>query len=347
MKTRGVFSTVLKAGVAAAIGLTAMVSTAALQAKELRFVHAYPVASQHNRNVEWYTQEVTKRSNGEITFKVFPSAQVMPINQELPGILSGQISMTYSIAPIVASVEPLWDIFSLPFLFDIKIDDIGHGFRFFKSPKGGGILAKAMEKRGFKLLAIAPTDEPSGIYLTKNEPVRKLEDLKGLKLRIPGGRIGQMAGEEFGFSPIAIAGAELVPALTQGVVDGAILPPIYTYDNKLPVNGLSAVPFSWPGVTPIIMSLAEFNSLTADQQKVMVDVAKELEDRAKGIVEASAKEKLEKLEAEGKTVVSLSDEEAARWREKAQKVWKFFADEYGEDAKTMLDEAIRLHTATE
>ena len=334
-------------GIAALATLASVSFTVSAEAKELRFVHAYPVASQHHRNVEWFTSEVTKRSNGDITFKVFPSAQIMPINQELPAILAGQVSMTYSIAPIVASVEPLWGLFDLPFLFDVKIDDIGHAYRFFKSEKGGGVLAQAMEARGFKLLAIAPTDEPSGIYLTRNEPVRSLEDLKGLKLRYPGGQIGQKAGETFGYNPIAIAGAELVPALTQGVVDGAVLPPIYTNDNKLPVNGLLQVPFSWPGVTPIIMSLAEYQSMSESQQNVLNEVAKELEDRAVGIVEASAREKLNAMAADGKSVAELSAEESARWRERAKAVWDFFVEQNGDAAKTMMEEAIRLHDAAE
>ena len=74
----------------------------AAQAKELRFVHAYPTAAQHHQNVTWYTEEVTRRTNGSVTFRIFPSAQLMPINQELPAIASGQVSMTYSIAPIAA-----------------------------------------------------------------------------------------------------------------------------------------------------------------------------------------------------------------------------------------------------
>ena len=327
----GALSLTMAAFVAAAIGPNDA------EAKEFRFVHAYPTASQHNRNVEWFTQEVTKRSNGEITFKVFPAAQLMPINQELPAILSGQISMTYSIAPIVASVEPLWGIFDLPLFFDVKPDDIGHGKRFFDSPDGGGVLAAAMEKRGFKLVSIAPTDFSSSIYLTKAKAPKTLEDVQGLKIRAPGGKVAAMTGEALGYSPIAIAGAELVPALSQGVVDGAILPPIYTYDNKLPLKGLSIAPFSWTGVTPIIMSLKEFNELTPDQQKLMMDVGTELADRAVKTVEEQAAADIEKLKEGGADVSFLSDEEIVRWREKAKPVWDAWVKDNGDLAKQMLD----------
>ena len=338
---------VFRAAVLTAVATTMLLTVpGAATAKELRFVHAYPVASQHHRNVEWFTSEVTKRTNGEVTFRIFPSAQIMPINQELPGILAGQVSMTYSVAPIAGSVEPLWGIFDLPFLFDVKIDDVSHGRRFFESEKGGGILKKAMEARGFKLISIAPTDHPSGIYLTSANAVEKLEDLKGLKIRIPGGHIGKIAGKAFGFSPIAISGAELVTALTQGVVDGANVPPIYTHDNKLPFKSMTVAPYSWPGVTPIIMSLAEYNSLTNEQKKTLLNVGAELEKRALNIIEATGQDKIETLKAAGMKVVTLSPEETARWVERGQSIWEIFARENGPDARTMLEEAKRLRNVS-
>ncbi|MBC7133663.1 MAG: TRAP transporter substrate-binding protein [Roseovarius sp.] len=311
-------------------------------ATELRFVHAYPTASQHQRNVLWFTEQVTERTGGEVTFRIFPSAQIMPINQELPAIRSGQVSMTYSVAPVVASVEPLWGIFDLPFLFDIKLDDMSHAKAFFASEKGGGILAAAMERHGFKLITIAPTDYASSFYLTRPEPIRTMDDLKGLKLRIAGGRIGQLAGEVYGYSSIAIAGAELVPALSQGVVDGAILPPIYAHDNKLPVKALTITPFSWAAVTPIIMSLDEFNALTPEQQKIMMDTGSELASRSLDTVEANATANLRTLEEGGATVVTLSDEDLPAWREKARVIWDAFVEENGDEARQMVEEAMAL-----
>lgn len=314
-------------------------------AQELRFVHAYPVASQHHRNVEWFTQQVTERTKGEVKFRVFPSAQIMPINQELPGILSGQVAMTYSVAPVASSVEPLWGVFDLPFAFDVQLDDMGHAARFFASEKGGGVLASAMEKRGFKLISIAPTDYPSSIYLTRNKAPEKLEDVKGLKIRIAGGRIAQLSGEAFGYSPVAIAGAELVPALSQGVVDGGILPPIYALDNKLPLKGLMVGPLAWPATTPIIMSLSVFNSLSPENQKIMLEVGDELRDRALKIVEENSTKAIEQLKAGGADVTYYSPEEADRWRELAKPVWEAFVKDNGADAQAMLDELARLRDA--
>lgn len=314
-------------------------------AQELRFVHAYPVASQHHRNVEWFTQQVTERTKEAVKFRVFPSAQLMPINQELPAILAGEVAMTYSVAPIVASLDPLWGVFDLPFAFDVKLDDMAHAAKFFASEQGGGILADALEKRGFKLVTIAPTDYPSSIYLTRPTAPKTLEDVKGLKIRITGGRIAQLTGSAYGYSPVAIAGAELVPALSQGVVDGGILPPIYTLDNKLPLKGLLVGPQAWPATTPIIMSLSVFNGLSPENQKIVMEVGAELRDRALKIVEENAAKALDDLKAGGAEVAFFSPEESERWRDLAKPVWEAFVKDNGADAQAMLDELARLREA--
>lgn len=324
---------------ALALGLPLADSAAA---KELRFVHAYPTAAQHHKNVEWYTDEVTKRTDGSVTFRIFPSAQLMPINQELPAIASGQVSMTYSIAPIAASVEPLWGIMDLPFLFAITPGDTSVGRAFFKSENGGGILARAMEARGFKLISIAPTDYASSFYLTEPKTVQSMDDVKGLKIRAPGGKIAQLAGETYGYSAIAIAGAELVPALTQGVVDGGILPPVYTFDNKLPIKGMTVMPYSWPGTTPIIMSLAEFNALSPEEQKVMLEVGAELTDRALDTVEERTQAAMDALKDAGAEVLVSDEASLAPWREAARPIWEAFIADNGEQAKIMVEEAISL-----
>ncbi|NYT63830.1 TRAP transporter substrate-binding protein DctP [Alcaligenaceae bacterium] len=325
-----------------AVAATAMLGSSAVEARELRFVHGYPTASQHQRNVEWFTEQVTERTGGKVTFKIFPAAQLMPINQELPAIFSGQVSMTYSVAPVVASVEPLWGIFDLPFLFDVKTDNMELATKFFHSKDGGGKLGELMEKRGFKLITIAPTDYPSSIYLTAPKAVTKQEDLKGLKIRNTGGEVAQKTGEIFGYSPIAVAGAELVPALSQGMVDGGILPPLYAYDNKLPVKGISIAPFSWPAVTPIIMSLKEFKALTPDQQDIMMQTGLDLQKRSQKIVEESTVKAIQLLKDGGADVAILSDEEVVKWRKNAQPVWDLFIKKYGADAQAMVNVATKL-----
>jgi len=187
---------------------------------------------------------------------------------------------------------------------------------------------------------------PARVYLTRQAAPKTLEDVKGLKIRIyrrP--HRPSSTGEALGYSPVAIAGAELVPALSQGVVDGGILPPIYTLDNKLPLKGLMVGPHAWPATTPIIMSLQVFNSLSPENQKIMLEVGAELRDRALKIVEENATKALEDLKAGGAEVSYFSAEETARWRDLTKPVWEAFVKDNGADAQAMLDELARLRDA--
>ena len=60
---------------------------------------------------------------------------------------------------------------------------------------------------------------------------------------------------------------------------------------------------------------------------------------------ASTGESIAAIKAGGADVVFLSDEEAERWRTVALPLWETFAADNGENARTMLDEAVALRSA--
>lgn len=92
------------------------------------------------------------------------------------------------------------------------------------------------------------------------------------------------------------------------------------------------------------MSLEVFNSLSEQQQRIMLEVGDELRVRALKIVEESTGKSIEALRSGGAEVVLLPGEEVERWRSLAQPIWNEFASENGAEAKAMLDEANRLRT---
>ena len=56
--------------------------------------------------------------------------------------------------------------------------------------------------------------------LTCNKEIKSIDDLKGLKLRVPPLKMYRMTWEAFGASPVPMAFTELFTALQQGTVDG-------------------------------------------------------------------------------------------------------------------------------
>ena len=58
-------------------------------------------------------------------------------------------------------------------------------------------------------------------HLLTNKPITKPEDLKGIRMRTPGSAVWQETVRAMGATPVALAWAEVYPALQQKVIDGA------------------------------------------------------------------------------------------------------------------------------
>ncbi len=75
-------------------------------------------------------------------------------------------------------------------------------------------------------------DEGARNFFTTKKPITKLEDMKGLKIRVQNSQMMLDTISALGASPTPIAYAELYTALQTGVVDGAENPPASYFSNK-------------------------------------------------------------------------------------------------------------------
>ena len=89
----------------------------------LRVSHPYQKATLHHQYMVWFDEELQKRSDGRLSLEIYSDSQLMPPEQEIPGILQGQIDMTHSLTSIAGSFDPIWYFFDLPFLFDYDPKD--------------------------------------------------------------------------------------------------------------------------------------------------------------------------------------------------------------------------------
>lgn len=307
----------------------------------MKLSHPYPTVTQHHRNVEWFKAEVEKRTNGRLVVDVFPASQLMPITQEINGILSGQIQAAYSINLIAATIDPLWGIFEMPFLFDITPDNQRHLKAFIQSERGGGVLRASTEKKGLKVIAIAPTDIV-GATINIKRPIRKPEDFSGLKMRTPGGKYLGQSLQHLGASPISMAYAEFVPALVQGAVDGTVTGILFTHDNRIPVKHLSNINLWYVGL-PLMVSKRFFDGLPADIQKTMLDVGRGMEEYGFKVTEQEAAKRLKLIEQEMKVTVEppIESAELARMKVAVGPVLESFVKD-NPAGKGLIEEARRL-----
>jgi TRAP-type C4-dicarboxylate transport system substrate-binding protein len=308
----------------------------------LKLAHGYPTEAFHHTHMEWFAEEVKKRSDGRLSIEIFPSAQLMPVDQEAPSILQGVIDMSHSSSPTLASFDPIWNVYELPFIFDYDPKDpaiyLENREKFNHSENGGQKIAKKMEDRGLKVLAYAYTGTFGALFTNDaKKEITNPESAKGLKIRTPGGIITPETVKSLGASSMTISGAEIIPALQQNVVDGLLTSALFASDAKLPVKTFTVAPVFNP-LTPVIISLKKFESLPKDLQDVLVETGIDLEAHVKEVVTKGEIEAYQKLENEmGVKFYYPTKEEIKEWQEATKPALELFEKQV-DGGKELLEE---------
>jgi TRAP-type C4-dicarboxylate transport system substrate-binding protein len=297
----------------------------------LKLAHGYPTTSFMHTFMEWFNEELQQRSEGRLSIDIYPSGQLMPVDQEMPAILQGQIDMSHSSSPVLTSFDPIWNFYELPFIFDYDPKDpavfLENRMAFSKSENGGQIISQMMEEKGLKILSFGFVDMFGSVYTTDlDNLVTGPESANGLKLRTPGGMIGPETAQAIGASSVTIAGAEVITALQQKTVDGLLTTPIYASQAKLPVKSFSVVPL-FNSVTPLVMSLNKFESLPADLQEILVQTGEDLEKHIMESVLEEAQTAYTNLESQGVKIYYPTKDEIAEWEEATKPVREVFVNQ--------------------
>ncbi|MBM4763376.1 TRAP transporter substrate-binding protein [Bacillus sp. B15-48] len=310
---------------------------------ELTVSHGFPETAFVHKFVEWFDEEVQKRSDGRLSFNIYPNGQLLPVSQEVAGLLDGQVDMVQSTSPVLTGIDPIWNFYDLPFIFNYDVNEplvhLENMTKFNLHENGGKYIEKQMEEKGIKVLGMVYNDYFGSIFTAdKDKIVTDLASAKGLKVRTPGGIITPETLKQLGSSGMTIAGAEAITALQQGVVDGTLTTPMFAFDTSLPVETYTVAPI-FTSVVPLLISVNKFNSLPQDLQEILLEVKEDYPHHAQQVVYESYVEKLKQMEERGIEIYYPTDEEIAEMKEATQPVWEFYEKEV--DGGTQLIEALK------
>jgi len=305
----------------------------------LKLAHGFSNTHFMHTFMEWFDKEVQERSNGRLSIEIYPNGQLMPHDQEAPALVQGQIDMVHGSSSVLNTFDPIWNFYALPFLFNYDKDDYSvyfeHKKKFNDHPEGGQKIAKIMEEKGIKVLAIGSIDIFGSIF-TKDKSVTDIDSFKGLKVRSPGGINPPATIKALGASSMTISGTEAITALQQGVVDATMTVPMYAYDAKLPVSTYHVAPM-FDSANPVLISMKTFESLPKDLQDILVETGKDYEEYHKDVLAKTLEEQLPKLEKEmGVEIYYPTEEEIEEMKKATKPVWDAFIKDV-DGGKELLD----------
>ncbi len=277
-------------------------------ATELRL--AYFMGSKHPMNKFVFTpfgKKLAEVSGGKMTVKQFPGGALNSSPPKQYSILiKGVADVAFALPGYTSQLFPVSNVITIPGVANSALD-------------GTKKLANAAElirpEIKAKILAMWANQPP--ILLTKNKAVRKLEDLKGMKIRVTA-KTNVPFIEALGASAVSQPVSVINQNLQNGAIDGILIDPSAIRSFKLyePAKYLTiGIPGSGSAFT-LLMNNKVYKGLSAEEQK-WVDAAsgKWLSESGGNGYDKAAAGGMKISKEKGVEIIQLPDAEIARFRE--------------------------------
>jgi tripartite ATP-independent transporter DctP family solute receptor len=163
------------------------------------------------------TDEFAKRANaelkGKVDVKVFHSSQLGSDEQMMRGVKIGAPEM-FQPSTVMSTADEKFGVFEMPYLIVSR----AHMKKVAENKQVQAQLFGGLPAKGMRILGVW---ENGFRHLTNNvRPIVKPDDLKGIKLRVPGGVWRVKMFKAYGGNPSPMPLAEVYSALQSGVMDG-------------------------------------------------------------------------------------------------------------------------------
>jgi tripartite ATP-independent transporter DctP family solute receptor len=256
---------------------------------EIRFGHVGFPNSLFDIVVNEYAKRVNTALKDRVEMKVFHSSQLGTDEVMVKGIKVGALEM-FLPSTIMSTVETKFGVFEMPYI----IVDRAHMKKVAGDPRVRDALFTPIPGKGMRLLAYW---ENGFRHVTNNvRTIVKPDDLKGIKLRIPGGVWRAKMFRAYGANPSPMPFAEVYSALQAGVMDGQEnpFPQIASAKFNEVQKYLSLTGHVYTPAYPAI-SEAFWQKLPKDIQQTLEKIALEIGDFARSEGEHLDKELAAKL----------------------------------------------------
>ena len=304
----------------------------AADAITLRIGHVVADGTNIDRGLDHFAELVAQKSNGGIVVEIYPNSALGGNREMCEQLQMGTLDMA---APSTAFLSAFTDktaLFDLPYLFksekaawEVMDGEIGQQINADLLPAGFVNLGWLTQ---------------SWRHVTCNNEVHKPADMKGLKIRVMDSPMHIAHFNALGASAVPMAFSEVYTALQQKTIDAQENP--YSNIKMSRFDEVQKYIIETGHIydpCPFLMSEKTWEKLSADQQAILSECAKEAIDWERQIAIEMDEEIKAEILTGGKTqIVELTDEERAEFRAAAQPVYDEFGPKIGEDVIAKVEE---------
>ena len=254
-----------------------------------------------------FAKKVLDKTSGQVTVEIFPSSQLGNPTEITRSTQMGAVDMCVT-QPATLSTMGTKDmaVLALPYLFK----NFDQRLNVLFGPIGKELLDTVSSGKNQLVGFGYFPDGARNFFTVKDKPIRRFEDLKGMKLRVQPTPLDADMVLALGASPTPIAFSELYSALQTGVVDGAEQPVTSYYAGKYyEVSKYMTLDEHTYNTVVILFSELSWKKRTPQLQKVLTDSWEEAVKEAVPLILKGEEEALAKVTAAGVEVIKLTDKQ--------------------------------------
>jgi TRAP-type C4-dicarboxylate transport system substrate-binding protein len=309
-----------------------------VQAKtyKLTYSNFFPPTHIQSKLAESWCQEIAKRTNGQVKVEYFPGQTLTKARQVYDGVVEGLSDVGFSVLAYTRGRFPVMSAVDLP---------LGY-----TSGTAATKVVNAVYQQ-FKPKELSDTEvmylhaHGPGLIHTNGKPVRKMEDMKGLKFR--GHGTSALVVSALGGTPVPKPMPETYQMLQKGVVEGAVYPWEANKGWKLgEVTDYCTADFSAAYTTSffVVMNKDKWNSFPADIQKTIRQINVEWAAKHGDAWDTSDLVGLRFFLNQGGSVIGLDAKEAAKWKKAVAPIIDDYikkTNEKGLDGQAIVDFTVK------
>jgi TRAP-type C4-dicarboxylate transport system substrate-binding protein len=310
----------------------------------IRWTEGSPDRGARAEAYHWFADTVTKRTNGEVKFQFYFGGALMGHAANVSGIGSGAADMGQIIAAYTPKELLAYSVGDLPL---VDSDPWVGVHAMYDLATSDATLKKMFDDLNLVYVSNQTTGPIQ--LVCKGKDIKTLADLKGVKVR--GSGVYSQAFSDLGANVISLSQEDVYSALQNGLADcnQQYIQGVIPYRQQEVTDQL--VLLNWGQILGfgLVMNKDTFNSLTKEQQDIVMQTGREFLDHYTQIVDRDVHQSLKDLQDPAKgyhmTITKLGDADKAELRKVGQHYldsWVKNADKAGYAGDQLLKSFLSL-----
>ena len=275
-----------------------------------------------------FAELVMERSGGNVVIDVFPNDTLAGGNSTkgVEYIAVGGSDLGAYATSVLANLEPKISVATLPWSFSSyqearQVIDSTGGKYYAELLKDKGITYLGSFHNGFRQLT------------NSKHPVTKPEDLKNLKIRVPGSAVYMNVFRALGASPTSMSWSEVFTAIQQGTIDGQENGCSITMSAKMDEiqDYMTIWKYSYEN-NLFVANTKIWESLDESTRELLLECAVEACNWGRDKLEEDEDRLIQEFKDSGMQVEVLTEEQLAVFKEAVAEVTAELKEDYGEAA---------------